>query len=183
MLNTLTQHALHRRQDTTWERPTLLPDGTVQFFPTEDWKLSVAQGKQLFSVHSLYSSSCGGVMFGGMALYDDISNFSLCGTATCIELLLQDSSPTGSLLRIRLLGSCAALDKIGCIWNPFWYPKQDRNFVSSPQIMWWVQNTAYSAVFTHEPSFHFQTCGTCEANCAGISMDMVAIAWFLVIWV
>lgn len=23
-------------QDTTWERPTLLPDGTVQFFPTED---------------------------------------------------------------------------------------------------------------------------------------------------
>lgn len=72
--------------------------------------VAAAQGKQLFSVHSLYSSSCSGVMFGGMALYDDISNFSLCGTATCIELLLQDSSPTGSLLRIRFLGSCSALD-------------------------------------------------------------------------
>ena len=31
-----TSETLWLRQDTTWERPTLLPDGTVQFFPTED---------------------------------------------------------------------------------------------------------------------------------------------------
>lgn len=36
-LQTVHYHAASRsRQDTTWERPTLLPDGTVQFFPTED---------------------------------------------------------------------------------------------------------------------------------------------------
>ncbi len=94
-----TSETLWLRQDTTWERPTLLPDGTVQFFPTED-ACHLNRLKPCYPhgpCHGPESQQCFHDLFLHVSFPGESTVELTSAPSYRLSWSLQDSSPTGSL--------------------------------------------------------------------------------------